>query len=197
MRFVVLALMALCARADSIEVEITPGREAIVHERFSQSGSFVFLASECARIEKLQSGSGNPLELLGTGPWINVAVPQIRPVELSYRVVPAVALPRSCDVPLVMPKRPIDSVSITITDQGSGLSGVAIPQLARTSESTWTGTFPAVPSRVRLEWPRGNAPEAANGGPVGLFFWNFWGLVVVLVTWTFAYLVWASRQASS
>jgi hypothetical protein len=30
---------------------------------------------------------------------------------------------------------------------------------------------------------------------VGRFAWNFWGLVFILVLWTVAYLLWASRSA--
>jgi hypothetical protein len=94
-----------------------------------------------------------------------------------------------------MPRHAVDSVSIAVTDRGSGLRGVSVPQLGAGSQS-WSGKLPAVPSRVQLEWPGGNLPPAPIPGPSGRFDWNFWGLVVILVTWTVAYLLWARRAAA-
>jgi hypothetical protein len=196
--FVAILFLAVGAFADSIEVDVRADRSAVVREHFSQTGSagFVFLASACARIENPRTGAG-AVEVKGSGPWMEVAIPASGAVDLSYEAVPAEGSPRSCAVPVVMPKRAIESVSVTVVDQGSGLKGIAIPRLAEGPVSrTWSATFPAVPSRVQLEWPSGDAAREETRGPVGLFFWNFGGLAGVLVTWTIAYLIWAKRQAA-
>ena len=178
LRFLLIPLVALGAYADSITVEITPERRAIVREHFSSAGPLVYLATSCARMEKLES--------IGNGPWIDVRAAS---GDVSYAVVTA---SRECSIPLVMPKRAIDSVSITITDRGSGLRSVTSPHFIAHRESrTWTSTFPAVPSALRLEWETGDAPPMSSPGPIGLFAWNFWGLTGILVTWTIAYLFWA------
>src|SRR5580700_5509430 len=104
-------------------MEITPGRHAIVHEQYSLSGpiELVFLASPCARVERIQLG-GRALEAKGSGPWITVLISSKTAIDLSYEVVPVSPSPRSCGVPILMPKHAVDSVSVTITDLGSGLS---------------------------------------------------------------------------
>jgi hypothetical protein len=183
-----LLLVSVCAYADSISVEISPDRSVVVREHFSLSGptEFEFLASPCARVL---------LATTGTGPWF--IVPILSKADIVYQVVPVISSPRTCAVPIVMPKRAIDSVSLTVTDRGSGLTSISVPQLAAHPDlKTWTGTFPAIPSHVELEWETGNPPPASIAGPVGRFNWNFWGLVFVLVTWTIAYLMWARRPAS-
>jgi len=198
LRFLLVLLAGLFSYADSISVEITPNRHAMVHERYSLSspGEFVFLASAGVRVEKIQSAGGRPLEISGSGPWFTVRIPPTHAVDLIYEVVPMLPLPRTSGVPMVMPKHAVESVSVTITDFGSGLSRVSVPHLIRHPDSkTWSATFPAVPSHLQLEWETGNAPPAPSAGPAGLFAWNFWGLTGVLVTWTVAYLLWARRQA--
>jgi hypothetical protein len=198
-RLLLLPLVALCAHADSIAIEITSGRQATVHERDAEAGpaQFIFLASPCARIENIRTADGSTLNPQGSGPWITVAIPPVRAVDLSYQAVPTSASPRACDIPLLMPQHAITSISITITDRGSGLRRVSVPHLLEDSASqSWTATFPAVPSRLRLEWDTGGAPPPPLLAPTGLFVWNFWGLVVVLVTWTVAYLLWARLQPS-
>jgi hypothetical protein len=203
-RLLPILLVCGCGYADSIAVEITPDRHALVREHYgmrehySLSGpvEFVFLASTCARLERIQSGDGHALETQGSGPWITVPVSSTTPMDLSYEVVPLSPSLRTCAVPIVMPKRAVDSVSMTVTDRGSGLSRVSVPHLiAHPDLRTWTATFSAVPSHVQLEWETGEAPPAPVAGPTGSFSWNFWGLVGVLVTWTVAYLIWARRQA--
>lgn len=197
-RLLPILLVCGCGYADSIAVEIAPDRHATVREHYSVSGpiEFVFLAGACARVERIQSGDGHRLETKGSGPWITVPVSSTSPMDLSYTVVPVFPSPRTCAVPIVMPKHAVDSVSITVTDRGSGLSRVSVPHLiAHPDSKTWTATFSAVPSHVQLEWETGDAPPAPLSGPTGLFAWNFWGLVGVLVTWTVAYLIWARRQA--
>jgi hypothetical protein len=184
-RFLLLALASLSARADSITVEITPERHAIVHEHFSIAGpvEFVFLRSDCMQILVDESG---------TGPWFPVSIP--KPDAISYEARPATQFPGSCALPLLMPKHPIRSVSITVIDHG-GLTDVTVPCLARDRGSkSWSGTFPAVPSQIGLEWRGGDTAIAENRAPTGAFFWNFWGLATVLVTWIAAYLTWARRE---
>ncbi len=178
-----LLLVGVCAYADSISIEISPDRSALVREHFTLSGpvEFEFLESPCARVR---------LATTGTGPWFTVPAA----ADLRYEVVPVIPSPRTCAVPIVMPKRAIDSVSLTVTDHGSGLAHISVPQLAHNSK-TWTGTFPAIPSQVELEWETGNPPPPSIPGPAGRFDWNFWGLAFVLVTWTIAYLLWARREA--
>jgi len=186
-------LAALCVYADSIDVEITPARTMIVRENFSRAGShLIFLASSCARIEKIQSADGSVLRTSGPGPWMTVSNASM---PLSYEAVP-LASPRICSVPLLMPEHPIDSVRLTITDHGSGVTRVGIPHVEG-GAGKWTATFPAVPSQVQLEWPAGAALPKAPLFPIGRFAWNFWGLVSVLVLWTVAYLIWARRGAGS
>ncbi len=198
LQFLLVLLASFCAFADSITVEITPDRHAIVREIYSISGpsEFVFLAGAGARVEKIHSAAGHPLEINGSGPWFTVRIPPMNAVDLSYEVVPTLPSPRSCGVPILMPKHAVDSVSVTIADFGSGLRRVSVPHLVHHRDlKTWTATFPAVPSHFQLEWETGNVPPAASTGPAGLFAWNFWGLAGVLVTWTIAYLLWARRQA--
>lgn len=199
LRWLSLALIGACAYGDSIAVEVATDRHATVHEHFSlaRPAEFEFLSSPCARIEEIRSSNGQPLEPIGSGPWIMVPVSAATAVDLSYQVVPMSASPRTCAVPILMPKHPVDSVSVRITDRGSGLSRVTEPRfVAHPDSKTWTATLPAVPSHVQLDWPSGDAPPASRAGPVGLFAWNFWGLVSVLVIWTIAYLFWAHRQAA-
>jgi len=190
-----LFLAGLCAYADSIRVEIAADRHATVQEHYSLSGptDFVFLVSPCARVEKIQAG-GRPLEISGSGPWITVAIPPMREIDLSYDVMPT-APPRACAVPILMPKHPINSVSLTVAELGSGLARISAPHLLHSDFKTWTATFPAVPSHLDLEWETGSAPPPSIAAPTGLFAWNFWGLAGVLVIWTIAYLLWARRQA--
>lgn len=197
-RFLLLALAGTCVYADSIAIEITPARRALVQEHYSVAGpaEFTFLAGSCARIEAIQSG-GRTLEPSGSGPWMTVQIPAASHVDLSYQVTPYYGDPRNCDVPILMPKHPIESVSITVRDLGSNLAGIAVPHFIEDSElGTWTAKFAAVPSHINLEWETGSDEPAPPAGPSGLFAWNFWGLVGILVTWTVAYLLWARRQAS-
>jgi hypothetical protein len=199
LRFPLILFASTCAFADSIAVDISPDRHAVIHEHYSVSGptEFVFLASPCAWVEQIQSSGGRRLEQHGSGPWISVPIPAMTAVDLYYEVVPVVPGPRTCAVPILMPRRAIDSVSVTVTDSGSGLSRISVPQLfAHPDSKTWTAVFPAVPSSLQLEWATGVVPPASSPGPTGSFTWNFWGLTGVLVTWTIAYLLWARRQAS-
>jgi hypothetical protein len=181
-----LLISAFVLRADSITIEIQPDRSAVVREHFSISGptEFEYLDSPCARVQ---------LAVTGTGPWFTVPA---KP-DLVYQVVPAIPSLRTCAVPIVMPKRTIDSVSLTVTDRGSGLTRIMVPQFAgHPDPKTWTATLPAIPSHVDLEWDSGNPPPASIPGPVGSFNWNFWGLAAILATWIIAYLMWARRPAS-
>lgn len=199
LRFLLIPLASLCAYADSIAVEISPERHVVVREHYSVNGptEFVFLASSCGRIDEIQLAGGRRIEAGGSGPWITVSIPLTTAVDLSYIVAPVIASPRTCAVPILMPKRSVGSVSFILTDLGSGLSRIPVPQLLAHPESkTWTATFPAVPSQLQLEWENGNASPPSNGGPVGRFEWNFWGLTGILVTWTIAYLLWARRPAA-
>jgi hypothetical protein len=191
LKLLLIALMSVGAYADSISIEVFADRHAMVRERFSAGGEFEYLSSACARVEKVESG-GQALEGRGSGPWVGVTIPA---ADVSYEVVPVIPSPHSCAMPILMPRRAVDSVSITVTDRGSGLRGVSVPQLVADSQS-WSGKLPAVPSRVQLEWDSGDSPPASMAGPSGRFDWNFWGLVAILVTWTAAYLLWARRQAS-
>lgn len=196
-RLLWIAPVCLCAYADSISVEISPDRHAIVREHYSVSGpiDFVFLVSPCARVEKIQS-HGRSLNTHGSGPWITVSMQAIDAADLQYEVVPSVPQPRTCALPILMPKRPVDSVSVTVMDLGSGLSRIAVPQLVVNRDlKTWTASLPAVPSQIRLEWDTGSPPPEPSAGPAGRFAWNFWGLACVLVTWTVTYLLWAGRKA--
>lgn len=196
MRIVLAVLVALAARGDSIDVRISPDRVASVQERFSGAGpaEFVSIESPCMRIEQINAG-GLALKTQGAGPWSEIAIPATASLEISYQAEP-VAAPRTCSLPLLMPKHPIDSVSVTVTDLGSGLSFISVPQLtAHRDSKTWTAMFPAVPSTLRLEWETGNRPAASVEAPTGRFAWNFWGLCTILVTWIAAYLAWARRHA--
>jgi hypothetical protein len=198
LRVLLVPLASLCAFADSIAVEVSPDRHVVVREHYSISGpiEFVFLASPCARVNEIES-AGRRLEAHGSGPWITVPIPAMTSVDVHYEVWPVVPSPRTCAVPILMPKHAVDSVSFIVTDLGSGLSRVVVPQLlAHPDSKTWTATFPAVPSHLQLQWESGSAVPASNVGPRGHFDWNFWGLAGILVTWTIAYLVWARRPAS-
>lgn len=199
MRFLLVPLVAICAYADSITVEVMPGRQAIVQERYALPGpaELVYLSSPCMRVAKIRTTDGRALEATGSGPWITVAAPAEAVVDLSYEAVPVSPSPQTCAVPLLMPKHAIQSVSVSVIDRGSRLRDITVPHLvAQPASGKWTATFPAVPSRLQLDWETGNAPPAAPSQPAGLFFWNFWGLTGVLVVWASAYLVWARRQAS-
>ena len=197
-RSLLLVLACACAYGDSIAIEITPARRALVQEHYAVAGptEFIFLASVCARVEAIQSG-GRTLDPRGSGPWMTVAIPAAASVDISYQAAPMNGDPRSCAVPILMPKHPIESVSITVRDLGSNLAGIAVPHFLEDPElKTWTARFAAVPSHINLEWSTGEAPPPVPAGPSGLFAWNFWGLVGILIVWTFAYLLWARRQAS-
>jgi hypothetical protein len=195
----VAALVSISASADSIAIEISRDRRAVVREHYSVIGpvEFVFLASSCADVKDIELADSRRMETRGPGPWITVLIPAVTAVDLHYQVEPVVPSPRSCAVPILMPKRAVDPVSVTVTDLGSGLSRISVPQLFAHPESkTWTATFPAVPSQVQLEWETGDSPPASGTALTGRFEWNFWGLTGILVTWTVAYLMWARRQAS-
>ena len=189
-----LLLFLLCLRAygDSIRIEIAADRHATVREHYSLSGpaEFIFLASPCARVEKISAG-----EQRGSGPWVTVEVPAMSAIELSYEVAPIAPSPRACAVPMLMPRHSIHSVDITLVDRGSDLRGISMPRLPHPEAKMWAATFPAVPSHLELEWETGGDSPPAIAGPIGHFAWNFWGLAGVLVIWTIAYLLWARRQA--
>jgi len=175
-----------------ITIHITPDRHATVREHFSlaKTQEFVFLASPCARIENLQiDGMPEPIPAVA-GPWITLRAG----VDLAYDAVPISPDPRSCAVPLVMPKLVLESVSLMVEDAGSGLANVAFPHMTHDG-NRWTALLPAVPSKVTLDWAQGSAPLPRVPLETGLFYWNFVGLVTVLVIWTIAYLVWAQRHA--
>lgn len=198
MRFLLIPLLAVYARGDSVTVEITANRQAIVHEHFTESasGGLIFLASPCARIDNIQDAGGRIFLPTGNGPWRVVSIPPA-PLDFSYQAVPVAAFPRNCAVPMLMPRHPISSVSITVTDHGSGLQNISVPHLVEEFPSrTWTAQFPAVPSQLRLEWDSGNIPPGGSRDPEGLFEWNFRSLVGILITWIAAYLFWARRQAA-
>ena len=91
-----------------------------------------------------------------------------------------------------MPKHPLDSVSLTIQDRTRAVLDISLPQLSHPEPARWTGTLPAIPSKIQIEWRTGQAPmPSPEKSPTGLFFWNFTGLVAVLISWTILYLVWA------
>jgi hypothetical protein len=176
------ATRAFGAGTAEISVEIRADRHVIVHEHYSAAPSeLIYLASPCARMELTPAGPGS---------WVTVP---ISGSDLTYEVAPVSARPRSCGIPLLMPKSALDSVSVTVEDRGSGVSGISMPHLVRSADR-WTATFPAIPSKIQIEWPDGNAPQSKTPPlATGWFYPNFWGLVAILVTWTIAYLIWARQ----
>jgi hypothetical protein len=178
-----------------ISIRIGPDRHAAVRERFSlpKTEGFEFLASPCGRIGNLMV-DGRPESIPASpGPWI----PAPGGLDYSYEVIPNDANPRSCAIPILMPKTSLDPVSLIVEDAGSGLANVSLPHMSASKDrKRWTATLPAVPSKIDLVWADGDAaPISGRPLETGLFRWNFWGLVSVLVIWTIAYLLWARRQA--
>lgn len=184
----------------SITVELHADHSATVTEYFFLARGpkeFVFLSSPCGSVERVRyADSAKVRELTPTPPWTSFDLPA--DVDgLSYQIVAEQPGVRSCGVPLLMPKMPVDSVALTIRDPDRAVREVTLPNVARRREDLWMGTLPAVPSKVQIEWRTGEeALGAPNSLPTGLFFWNVTALVVVLVCWTFLYILWASRRAS-
>jgi hypothetical protein len=197
-RLLVLTLLYLPVQAAGtadVYVGIGPDRHAEVREKFSlpKAQGFEFLASPCGRIANLVV-DGTPQSIPASSrPWI--AAPG--GVNFAYEVIPNDANPQSCAIPIVMPKTALDPVSLTVEDAGSGLANVSLPHMSASSDrKRWTATLPAVPSKINLVWADGvESPTNKIQLETGLFRWNFWGLVSILVVWTIAYLLWARRQA--
>jgi len=203
----------------SIAIQIRQDRHALVREHFALPGNarpleFVFLASQCGGVENIrlvQGGMGHELSAAGSGPWRTVRPPvsaglSAAPFDVYYDVVPVAPNARSCGVPLLMPqmvlepvgRKTSDFIFVRVEDAGSGISNIAVPHLQiQSGGKAWSASFPAIPSKVEIEWRTGGEVRASPGNQsdhTGLFYWNFFGLLIVLVTWTALYLLWARAQ---
>jgi hypothetical protein len=193
LRFLPLLLTASRAFAGtaSLTVEIRENRSAVITEHFSQPvKELVFLLSPCARIENVRVSDANQPTPAGPGPWITLPLPNA--VDVSYEAVPLQANPKTCPIPLLIPKQALDSVSLAIEDRSGTVGDISLPHVVRTEPGRWSTTLPAIPSKIQIEWRTGETPTPRpEESPTGLFFWNFGGLVTVLVSWTILYLLWA------
>jgi len=131
-----------------------------------------------------------------TQPWTVFELPA--DVDgLVYQTTAGQPDTRGCAMPLMIPKAPLESVALMVRDPDHAIRVITVPNLARHRSDLWIGTLPAVPSKIQIEWRTGQAfAQPASVLPTGLFFWNFGGLVIVLVCWTILYILWASRRAS-
>jgi hypothetical protein len=123
--------------------------------------------------------------------------------EVSYRVSLSAT---SVDIPVMHLTRLIPpregqregAVKVTVTRVGDAGATVDFPALTRDTADSWSGSFVAAPSFVRVTLPdetgtraceESTARDTGDGG----LWWRFWTLVLIMVAWVPLYLAWARR----
>jgi hypothetical protein len=206
----------LPARVAEIQIEIGSDARATVRERYhfvtASPTEFQYLSDPCSEAGPVSIAvGGTPVDAgsVGQGPWMLLALEQAarRAPAQGYSLSYTVQLSgQTANIPLVMPSQPLESVGgygagivridVAFPGTGSGAS-VVLPQMKLDGRSTsWSGSFLAIPSFVRVHLANSTAARdcrqvATSLLSSGALEWLFAGFGASLVAWIAFYMFWA------
>jgi hypothetical protein len=195
-----------------IEIRVTDDGQANVTEHYRLSAPttalpFTYLTDVCSEMSQvaISNTTGNvDFTTQWAGPWMSLTPRSVSSgLQSEYWLVYTVQLlGATANVPLLMPSSAFDSregygkgiVEIHVVFAESALgSNIVLPQM-RQHQMTWSGSFLAIPSFVRVHLGKQFSPSACASQSIGTsrrLEWLIYGFSGSLTAWIVLFIRWA------